>query len=203
MSVTEAAVELAASLLARAGLPGLFLLAVAELLVAPIPGEAVFALAGFLSSRRAMGLAEAVLVGTLGNLAGSLIEYWLGLRVARPALLKLGKYLMIGERDLEAAEEFFRRRGALAVFLGRFVPGVRSLMGFPAGMARMNPAVFAAAIFSGSLPWNAAFALAGYALGERWSEVLRYSSYLDLAGAAALALAAVYLAAKLIKRRRG
>ena len=85
-----------------------------------------------------MGLAEAVLVGTLGNLAGSLIEYWLGLRVARPALLKLGKYLMIGERDLEAAEEFFRRRGALAVFLGRFVPGVRSLMGFPAGMARMN-----------------------------------------------------------------
>jgi membrane protein DedA with SNARE-associated domain len=203
MSVTEAAVELAASLLARAGLPGLFLLAVAELLVAPIPGGAVFALAGFLSSRGAMGLAEAVLVGTLGNLAGALIVYWLGLRAARPALLKLGKYLMIGERDLEAAEEFFRRRGALAVFLGSFVPGVRSLMGFPAGMARMNPAVFAAAIFSGSLPWNAAFALAGYALGERWSEVLRYSSYLDLAGAAALALAAVYLAAKLIKRRRG
>jgi membrane protein DedA with SNARE-associated domain len=52
------------------------------------------------------------------------------------------------------------------------------------------------------LPWNAAFACAGYALGEKWSEVLRYSSYLDLAGAAALALAAVYIAAKLLKRRR-
>jgi len=203
VSLTETAVELAASLLARAGLPGLFLLAVAELLLAPIPGEAVLALAGFLASRGVVGLAEAVLVGTLGNLAGALAEYWLGLRVARPALLKLGKYLMVSERDLEAAEEFFRRRGAPAVFLGRFVPGVRSLMGFPAGMARMNPVVFAAATFAGSLPWNAAFAYAGYVLGERWSEVLRYSSYLDLAGAAALALAAAYLAAKFLKRRHG
>ena len=201
MSLTETAVELVASLLARAGLPGLFLLAVAELLLAPIPGEAVFALAGFLASRGVIGLAEAVLVGTLGNLAGALVEYWLGLRVARPVLLKLSKYLMVSERDLEAAEEFFRRRGAPAVFLGRFVPGVRSLMGFPAGMARMNPAVFAAATFAGSLPWNAAFAYAGYVLGERWSEVLRYSTYLDVAGAIALALAGVYLAAKLFKRR--
>jgi len=203
VSLTEAAVELAASLLARAGLPGLFLLAVAELLVAPIPGEAAFALAGFLSSRGAMRLTEAVLVGTFGNLAGALIEYWLGSRVARPALLKLGKYLTVGEKELEAAEEFFRRRGAPAVFLGRFVPGVRSLMGFPAGMARMNPAVFAAATFSGSLPWNAAFAYAGYVLRERWSVVLLYSTYLDVAGAIALALAGVYFAAKLLKRRNG
>lgn len=203
MSLTEAAVELAASLLSRVGLPGLFALAVVELLVAPIPGEAVFALAGFLASRGAMGLADAVLVGTLGNLAGALAQYWLGLRVARPALLKLGRYLMVGERELEAAEEFFKRRGALAVLLGRFVPGVRSLMGFPAGMARMNLALFAAAVFAGSLPWNAAFVYAGYALGERWSEVLLYSSYLDLAGVAALALAAAYLALGIAKRRRG
>jgi rubrerythrin len=98
----------------------------------------------------------------------------------------------LGSIALGVSDAIIELTGVLAGFAG--------YTGSP--LARMNPAVFAAATFSGSLPWNAAFALAGYALGEKWSEVLRYSSYLDLAGAAALALAAIYLAAKQIKRRR-
>uniref|UniRef100_A0A7J3X7I2 DedA family protein n=1 Tax=Thermofilum pendens TaxID=2269 RepID=A0A7J3X7I2_THEPE len=198
MSLTESAVEASAQLLERLGLPGLFALSAAELLLAPIPGEAVMALAGFLAVRGAFELHEVVLVGSLGNLVGSLVEYLLGLYLARPALLRLGKYLLVSERDLELAEAFFRSKGGFAaVLFGRMVPGVRSVISFPAGIARMNPLSFALATIAGSLPWNASFAYLGYLLGERWQEVLAYSSLIDAAGILALSAAAIYLLARL------
>jgi len=198
VSLTERVIEASAQLMERLGLPGLFAVSAAELLLAPIPGEAVMALAGFLASRGVFGLHETILVGSLGNLAGSLIEYFLGLHLARPALLRLGKYLLISERDLTLAEEFFRSKsGFAAVFVGRMIPGIRSVIGFPAGIARMNPLSFALATITGSLPWNALFACLGYLLGERWQVVLAYSNLVDAVGVLALLAAAAYLLARI------
>lgn len=200
MSLTQSLVEFATSLLSSAGLPGLFALATLEILIPPIPSGAITALAGFLAGRGLLHPIVSLFVCTAGNAVGGLVQYWLGLRFARPALLRWGKYLTVSEKDLARAEEFFRRRGVLAVVASCFVPGIRSLMGFPAGVARMSPLVFAAAVFVGNLPWNAAFIYAGYALGEHWDLVLHYSSLLDLVGALALSLALAYLLFRLVKR---
>jgi len=194
----QSLVEACAQLLEHLGLPGLIAVSAAELLLAPIPGEAVMVLAGFLASRGAFKLHEAVLAGSLGNLAGSLAEYLLGLYLARPALLRLGRYLFISERELELAERFFRSRsGFAAVLVGRIVPGIRSVISFPAGIARMNPLSFTLATLAGSLPWNALFAYLGYMLGENWQVVLAYSRLIDMVGVLALLAAAAYLLAKL------
>ncbi|MCC6040038.1 MAG: DedA family protein [Thermofilum sp.] len=198
MSLAVSIVEASAQLLERLGLLGLFALSAAELLLAPIPGEIVIALAGFLSSRGVYGLHEVILAGSLGNLVGSAAEYLLGLYLARPALLRLGRYLFIEEEDIARAEGFFRgRSGFAAVLVGRMVPGIRSVIGFPAGMARMNPLSFALATVAGSLPWNTFFAYLGYTLGERWQILLSYSSLVDAVGALALLAAAAYVLARL------
>lgn len=180
----------------------MYALAVLELLFAPIPGEVVMALAGFLASRGSMGFWHAVIAGTSGNLTGALVQYWLGLKVARPVLLRLGRYLLFSERDLEAAERFFLRRGFTAVLVGRIVPGVRSVVSIPAGAARMKVPAFAAATLAGSLPWNLIFVYAGFMLGENWPRLLEYSRYLDTVGALALLSASAYVAVKLVQRNR-
>lgn len=203
MSIVESVVEIAVSLLSGMGLVGLYALTVLELLFAPIPGEAVMALAGLLASKGGATLWQVVAIGTLGNLTGAHVQYLLGLKVARPVLVKLGRYIFISERDLEAAEEFFRKRsGFAAVVAGRLVPGVRSVISIPAGMARMSVQAFATATFVGSLPWNAIFAYFGYVLGENWHLVQMYFRYLDVAGGLAIAALSLYAVLKLVERNR-
>ena len=190
-------VELSVALLSSVGLPGIYAVAALELLLPPIPGEVVMALAGFLASRGRAELWQVVAAGTLGNLTGGLIQYLMGLKVARPVLVKLGKYMRFSERDLEKAEDFFRRKGFGAVVAGRLVPGVRSIISIPAGMARMSVAAFTAATAAGSLPWNAIFAYMGYKLEENWHLVQMYSGYLDAAGALAIAAVVAYALLKI------
>ncbi|MEM1869954.1 MAG: DedA family protein [Thermofilaceae archaeon] len=203
MSIVESTVEAALTLLSSMGLAGLYVLAVLELLLAPIPGEVVMALAGLLASRGDVALWQVVTVGTLGNLTGSFIQYLLGWKIARPVLIKLLKRFFIDERDLEKAERFFSQRsGFAAVAGGRLVPGVRSVISLPAGMARMSLPAFTAATLIGSLPWNTIFAYLGFVLGENWHVVRTYSTYLDIAGAAVLAALTVYIALKLAERSR-
>lgn len=202
MSFLESLIDLASSILGRLGVLGLFALSVAELLFAPIPGEVVMALAGFTARRGLMHLMEAVVAGTLGNMTGAVIQYYIGVSAAKPLILKLGRYFMIKEADLERAEEFFRKRGAVAVFTGRLIPGLRSVISFPAGMARMKAQYFVTATFAGSLPWNALFVYAGFFLGENWRMILAYSELLDVIGLSVILALSGYLAFKLWRRDR-
>lgn len=201
MSITVSLVEYVADLIAALGLAGVLALTALELLIAPIPGEAIMAFAGFLISSGRFGFAEVLLAGATGNLLGSLISYWIGLKLGRPALLRVGKYLGFSERDLKAAEDFFQRRGSLAVLAGRLVPGLRSVISFPAGIAKMDLQLFIVFTLLGSAVWNALFIYIGFLLGERWSEITAYSEYLDAAGVAVLALLGVYLAWRLFEDR--
>ncbi|MCS7104125.1 MAG: DedA family protein [Thermofilaceae archaeon] len=202
MSFLESLIDLASSILGRLGVLGLFALSVAELLFAPIPGEVVMTLAGFTARRGLMHLIEAVVAGTLGNLTGAVIQYYIGVSAAKPLILKLGRYFMIKEADLERAEEFFRKRGAVAVFTGRLIPGLRSVISFPAGMARMKAQYFVTATLAGSLPWNALFVYTGFFLGENWRIILAYSELLDAIGLSVILTLTGYLVFKLWRRDR-
>ncbi len=175
---------------------------VLESALVPIPSEVVMVFSGFLVYKGLFGFVEAVMAGTLGNLVGSLIAYYLGLSAGRPFLLKYGRYLLLNEHHIASAERFFQRRGGLAVFLGRMLPAVRTVISFPAGVARMNIAKFAALTFLGSIPWNTALVLAGYSLGENWAVVESHAPLLDAIGVSILALAAVYYLVKTTSRRK-
>jgi membrane protein DedA with SNARE-associated domain len=113
-------------------------------------------------------------VGGAGSTLGGLAFYYLGALGGRPLLLKYGKYVLIGEKDLERGDRFFERYGPAAVFFSRLVPLVRSIISFPAGVAKMNVLVFSLFTFAGSFLWAFALAAAGYKLGENYEDIRDY-----------------------------
>lgn len=110
----------------------------------------------------------ALLVATLGAVAGSLAGYLIGAWGGRPLLDRYGRYVHIKPADLDRAEVWFARYGDWAVFFGRLVPLVRALINYPAGVARMPVGRFALFSALGSLPWNAALLFGGFLLGENY-----------------------------------
>ncbi len=190
MGLTTLVVGFLVDLVAVGGYLGVFALMALESALIPVPSEAVMPFAGFLVSRGVFGFWEAVAAGSLGNLAGSLAAYALGARYGRPLLERYGRYLLIGEEELSRVEEFFARHGDAAVFFGRLLPAVRTVISFPAGMARVPLARFSLLTFAGSVPWNAALTYAGVVLGENWVLVEEMGGYLDVAVLAVLALLA-------------
>lgn len=109
--------------------------------------------------------------GAVGNVFGSLISYWVGNKGGIPFLKRYGKYILISNHDLERANHWFDRYGDWITFIARFIPGVRTFISLPAGIARMNLGKFLIYAFLGSLIWSAGLAYEGYVLGQNWEEI--------------------------------
>lgn len=159
------------------GVLAVFILMVGESALIPIPSEVVMPFAGALAGLHKMNLVAVILAGTLGNVFGSYIAWIIGRTGGRALVLRLGKYVRIKEEDLHRSEAWFSRRGDMAVFVGRLLPVVRTFISFPAGVAEMNPIRFGIFTFLGALPWSAALALVGYAVGSNWNNVAIYVKY--------------------------
>lgn len=161
------------SLVATYGLVAVFLLMAAESCGLPFPSEVIMPFSGALASVGHLNLAGAILAGALGNLAGSLVAYWLADRFGRPLLLGPGRWVGIRRSHLELADRWFARYGLLAVLIGRVLPVIRTYISFPAGLARVRLEPFSVLTFVGALPWCAMLALAGFWLGSNWTRVSR------------------------------
>jgi membrane protein DedA with SNARE-associated domain len=181
------------------GYQAVFVLMVLESALIPIPSEVTMVFGGFLASRGRLDFFWVGLLGTLANVVGSWIAYWIGLRGGRPLVERWGKYVFLRPHELDRAEAWFERHGEMAVFVGRLLPVVRTFISLPAGVARMNFTRFTLFTFLGCLPWTFALAWAGLALGDNWETVLRYGEPISLAvGVVGVALIAWWL----IRRRR-
>ena len=150
----------------------------------PLPSEPIMMFAGWvLVHSRGLSAWWVLLAGALGaigSLLGALFVYWFSLKAGRPILARFGKYVLISEDDVTRAEAWFQRYGPWAVFLGRLVPLVRTLVSVPAGLARMNIWRFSLYTLAGSFLWNTALAYAGFALGENWERLREYTRPFDL-----------------------
>ena len=109
-----------------------------------------------------------MLAATIGAAAGSLAGYLIGAWGGRPLLDRYGRYVHIHPDDLDRADAWFARYGGWAVFLARFVPLLRALINYPAGVARMPIGRFLLFSIMGSIPWNLALVTAGWVLGENY-----------------------------------
>jgi membrane protein DedA with SNARE-associated domain len=114
------------------------------------------------------------LMGTLGNLVGSWVAYWVGRVGGRPLVERWGRYVFLRAHELDRAEAWFADHGDTAVFVSRLLPVVRTFISLPAGVAEMPFGTFSVYTFAGCLPWTFALAGVGYALGSRWTLVERY-----------------------------
>jgi len=109
-----------------------------------------------------------MVAATIGAAAGSLAGYLIGAWGGRPLLDRYGRYVHIHPDDLDRADAWFARYGGRAVFLARFVPLLRALINYPAGVARMPIGRFLLFSILGSIPWNLALVTAGWVLGESY-----------------------------------
>lgn len=148
------------------GYTGIFLMMALESSFFPFPSEVVMIPAGYLAYKGEMNLALAIFAGICGSLAGALFNYWLAIKFGRPFLLRYGKYILFKEHSLQRMEEFFARHGHISTFTGRLIPAVRQYISLPAGLARMNLAVFSFYTGLGAGIWVTILALLGYSLGH-------------------------------------
>ncbi|MFX3622447.1 MAG: DedA family protein [Ectobacillus sp.] len=135
-----------------------------------VPAELVLPLVGYWVYQGDMNLFWAILAGALGGTTGPLTLYALGYYGGRPLLQKYGKYLFIKEKELQKADEFFKKHGPSVAFLGRFVPGIRTLISVPCGIAKMNIWQFSVYTFLAMLPVTTLYIYMGMKLGEHWQQ---------------------------------
>jgi membrane protein DedA with SNARE-associated domain len=171
-SIFDSITKTVSSWISDFGYPAVFLVALLENLFPPIPSEVIFPLVGFVAYHNNLGIAHAIsmgIVGAIGSTAGAVVIYYVSLKLGKPAILRFGRYVRIGEKGLLEAETWFQKYGALAVFSGRMAPAIRELISIPAGLGEMNIVKFVLFTFAGSAVWSVALTLLGYFLGDAWS----------------------------------
>lgn len=126
------------SLIGQYGYLVIFFGVMLESIGIPLPGETILIAAGFLVDQGTLDPGKTLASGIAGTIIGNQIGYWAGRKGGRPFILQWGHYLGITPKRLLRAEEFFARHGGKAVFLGRFVPGLRAFGALVAGTSRMH-----------------------------------------------------------------
>ena len=177
----------------------------------PFPSEVVIPPAAFVAGQPESVLCTTgnypidvlliILFGTLGAMIGAIINYglsvWLGrLIIYKFADSRLGHMCLLSSEKLQRAEEYFREKGNVSTFIGRFIPGIRQLISIPAGLSRMHFGSFLWWTFLGAFIWNCILALVGYIAAGQMDLIKEYSHELSVAILVLLGVGIVYFAIK-------
>jgi membrane protein DedA with SNARE-associated domain len=202
-SITDPIVEVAVDVVDAMGLPGVFVLMLLESACIPVPSEATMLFAGFNVSRGEYSLFAATAVGSLANLVGSWIAYWIGYAGRVDILEKHGRKLHIKQSHLAWADRWFERHGDATVFFTRMLPIIRTFISLPAGVARMPFWRFSVLTLAGCVPWVLMLTWIGREAGESWEDWKNSLHYIDYAVLAALVIGAAYLLLRARRRKQG
>ena len=143
----------------------------------PVPEETILALAGYLVWRGKLRMSLVLIVGIVSAVVGDNIGYWLGRRYGQTALPRYARWVLGHPERLEQMKAFVARRGPIAVFVARFVPGIRFTAGPLAGALGLSFVSFLVANVAGAVLYVPVVVGAGYAVGYGFGtyvERLRY-----------------------------
>lgn len=165
-------------LIGQLGYVGIALLMCLENLFPPIPSELIMPLAGFAVAQGKMNFGLVILFGALGTILGAIPWYYLGYTMKADRLRRLfdryGKWLGISGKDIVKSQQWFQRHGNKAVLWGRLLPGVRTLISLPAGLAAMNFSQFVLFSLVGILAWVSLLTYLGFIFGYQYHLVGDY-----------------------------
>lgn len=179
--ITEKISEIAVQVLDTAGYGGATVLMALESMIAPVPSEAVMPFVGFQVMDGKWNFWLAILTTSLGSIIGSMLSYAMGYYGGKPAVMRVGKYLLLNQHDLELTETFFhKRQGAWTILISRFIPVIRHFISIPAGIGKMPIAPFLAMTLVGATAWNTFLLVCGMKLREHWPTVQKYSHQADI-----------------------
>jgi membrane protein DedA with SNARE-associated domain len=147
------------------GYSAIFLIIILGSIGIPVPEESIMLLAGLLVWEKKLKFLVVLLIGVLSTVSGDNLGYWAGRRYGRATIERYGQKLLINSERLDVMQNFVNRHGQVAVFLARFIPGLRFLAGPLTGIAGMPFRRFFIANIAGAavyVPLTVAF---GYAFG--------------------------------------
>lgn len=196
-------IEFAISVIDQIGLVGAALIIALEVIVTPIPSEAILLLTGFNVALGTFSFIEALIATTLGALLGATLLYGVGYFFTEERLEaivgKYGKYVGLPLKDLKRTMDWFERHGGLLVLFGRMFPIIRSLVSIPAGLVKMGLAKFYLFSSLGIITWNTIWITIGLTLGENWKQGEEFAQVLDYLVYGIVGVIAVYVAFNFIK----
>lgn len=165
-----------------------------------VPGETLVIIGGFYARVGHLWLPGVATVAVVGAVLGDNLGYWIGRRYGRGFVERHGRKLFITPERLESAESYYRRHGGKTVFLGRFIPVVRSVGFIVAGVAHMDWRRFIVYDVAGAVLWGVGHSVLGYALGASYQ---RWERYITPGGIVVLALLLLLIGgSKLLSARR-
>lgn len=154
------------------GYVGVFFLMLAENLFPPIPSEVIVPVAGLAVGAGTLSLVGVVVAALAGTLIGNLPWFVLARMLGRARFVALvdryGRWAAVRAEDVDTAIGWFDRHGAKAVLIGRFAPGVRTLISVPAGLSAMPFGRFLLLSAIGSTIWIGVLLAAGMVLHANW-----------------------------------
>lgn len=172
------------------GYAGIVLCMTIESACIPLPSEIIMPFSGYLVTTGRFTLWGVVLAGAAGNVFGSWVSYWLGMKGGRPLAAQLARWRIIRMEEYDRADRWLKRHGLQVAFWARLLPIVRTFISFPAGAARVPFGRFTLYTFLGSLLWALALAYVGVLFREHWENIRHYWRGLDLV--VVLALVALF-----------
>jgi len=161
------------SLVASSGYAAVFFLSVLQSCCVPTSSELTLGFAGVLAAEGKLSLPGAIAAGVAGELVGAFVAWAVGRTAGRTVVDRWGKYLLLSHHDLDRAEAWYDRHPRWGVFGSRLLPVIRNFVALPAGIAEVPVARFGVLTLFGSLVWDAAMALIGYGVGNRWRTVMK------------------------------
>jgi membrane-associated protein len=134
----------------------------------PLPGETILLGAGFILGKAESSLWQPWAAGATACFLGGICSFWMGRRLGHSGIEKI-RWLRLTPERIKWPDRFFKRHGAKAVFIARFIalfpPVVANLL---AGMSKMRWPVFLLFNLTGSAVYAATYILIGYFFGKKW-----------------------------------
>lgn len=165
------------------GYTGIVVTMAIESALIPLPSEIIMPFSGYLASIGRFSLVGVALAGAVGNVIGSLIAYGIGYwgheKVVRRFLRNYGKWILHTEEDLDEAEKLLNKYKDWVVLGTRMLPGIRTVISLPCGIARLPLLRFTILTFVGSFIWSYFLAWIGWVMGENWDTLGPYFHSVD------------------------
>ncbi|KEI47351.1 DedA family protein [Staphylococcus epidermidis] len=189
------------------GYTAIFILILLENVLPVVPSEIILTFAGLLSVKSHLSIWTLLIIATIASFIGLLILYYICRLISEEKLYRFvdrhGKWMKLKSKDLKRANDWFKRYGAWAVFLCRFVPVLRVLITIPAGINRMNVIQFTTLSLIGTTIWNFALILLGRLLSDSFDALMNGIHTYSRIMYVIIIIAFIYFVIRyLMKRRR-
>ncbi|OPA75530.1 alkaline phosphatase [Paenibacillus selenitireducens] len=164
-----------------------------EFIALPFPGETTMAYAGYLAYQDQLNWVLLMILAFTGTTIGMTITYAIGHSIGMPFVRKYGKWFLLSPEKIQKTERWFGKYGNGLIFIGYFIPGIRHITGYFAGIIRLPFRKFAIYAYTGALFWVIIFIGVGKIFGPQWDAVFKVAEHYTLYIAIAVVVLLVLL----------